>query len=95
MAEVAGRVGDGINVPAGPRLGELVEIARQARAGAGAGAGAGRRTEDFIVTASGSPPSGAAARERLAKVGVDRLIVFVRAPYVEGIRQTKEAVDQK
>src|SRR5205085_134819 len=45
MAELAGRIGDGINAPAG-RLTELVDVARQARARAG------RDPDTFIVTTS-------------------------------------------
>ena len=45
MAELAGRVGDGINVPAlHPHLGELVAIARDAYVGAG------RDPNRFLVT---------------------------------------------
>ncbi len=36
MAGLAGRVGDGINLPGGPGLARLVEVARTARAGPGA-----------------------------------------------------------
>ena len=46
MAELAGRVGDGICVPAGPKLAELVAVARRARAQSG------RDPEQFLVTAS-------------------------------------------
>jgi alkanesulfonate monooxygenase SsuD/methylene tetrahydromethanopterin reductase-like flavin-dependent oxidoreductase (luciferase family) len=86
MADLAGRVGDGLNAPAGPRLGELVDIAREARAGAG------RELEPFLVTASGqgSPHQ----LERLAAIGVDRLIVFVRPPYVQEIGAVRRALDQ-
>jgi hypothetical protein len=36
-----------------------------------------------VVTTSGQPS--AHERDALAKAGVDRLIVFVRPPYVDGI----------
>jgi alkanesulfonate monooxygenase SsuD/methylene tetrahydromethanopterin reductase-like flavin-dependent oxidoreductase (luciferase family) len=70
MAALAGRVGDGINLPGGPGLPRLVDIARAAHAAAG---GDGDR---FIVTTSGSPTD-----ERLARLGVDRVITMVRPPY--------------
>jgi alkanesulfonate monooxygenase SsuD/methylene tetrahydromethanopterin reductase-like flavin-dependent oxidoreductase (luciferase family) len=81
MAEVAGRVGDGINVPAlHPRLRELVAIARDACAGSG------RDTNGFLVTVytafdeqwfdADSP-----ARAELAALGVDRLILFLGPPF--------------
>jgi len=87
MAELAGRVGDGMNAPAGPDLAELINIGRDAHTRAG------RRQEDFLVTASGQP----SAREcdRLARLGVSRLIVFVRAPYVDSIRRAKEALGRE
>jgi alkanesulfonate monooxygenase SsuD/methylene tetrahydromethanopterin reductase-like flavin-dependent oxidoreductase (luciferase family) len=79
MAELAGRVADGINAPGGPGLGRLVDVAHQARASAGLDADA------FLVTASAT----AARRdlERLRATGVDRAIVFVSPPYVEAIRR--------
>lgn len=81
MAELAGRVGDGINAP-GPALGQLVDIAREAHARSG------RDPESFLVTASGALSD----RERLAEAGVHRLIVSVRPPYVDGVRRAADAV---
>lgn len=81
MAEVAGRFGDGINVPAAhPALPLLVEVAREARAAAG------RDRDTFLVTVysaferswfdADSPP-----RAELAALGVDRLILFLGPPF--------------
>jgi alkanesulfonate monooxygenase SsuD/methylene tetrahydromethanopterin reductase-like flavin-dependent oxidoreductase (luciferase family) len=77
MAEIAGRLGDGINLPAGAAMSRLIEWARAARDRAG------RPPEGFVVTTSAQPT--AHEREVLMKAGVDRLIVFVRPPYVDGI----------
>jgi alkanesulfonate monooxygenase SsuD/methylene tetrahydromethanopterin reductase-like flavin-dependent oxidoreductase (luciferase family) len=81
MAEIAGRVGDGINVPAAhPALRALVEVARDAHSAAG------RDPAAFLVTVysklepswldADSPP-----RAELADLGVDRLILFLDPPF--------------
>jgi alkanesulfonate monooxygenase SsuD/methylene tetrahydromethanopterin reductase-like flavin-dependent oxidoreductase (luciferase family) len=81
MAELAGRLGDGLNTRAThPRLGELVELARDAHARSG------RNQERFLVTvhaafderwlAAESPE-----RVRLAAIRADRLILSVTPPY--------------
>ena len=82
MAELAGRVGDGINTPAGPQLPALIKIARDAYESSG------RDPAGFIVTASSRPSR--RERERLAELGVDRIIVYVHAPYVDGVAQAHE-----
>jgi alkanesulfonate monooxygenase SsuD/methylene tetrahydromethanopterin reductase-like flavin-dependent oxidoreductase (luciferase family) len=81
MAEVAGRLGDGINVPAAhPALRALVEGARDAHAAAG------RDPTGFLVTvfskleeswldADSHPRAG------LDALGVDRLILFLDPPF--------------
>jgi alkanesulfonate monooxygenase SsuD/methylene tetrahydromethanopterin reductase-like flavin-dependent oxidoreductase (luciferase family) len=74
MAELAGRVGDGINVPGGPGLARLVGIAREARARSG------RDPAGLLVTTSGSPSD-----RRLAELGVDRVITMVRPPYLDAV----------
>ena len=53
---------------------------------------AGRDPDAFIVTTSG----GAAARDRdrLTELGVDRVVVFVRPPYVNDIARARELLDQ-
>src|SRR5205814_6243933 len=70
MAELAGRVGDGMNAPGGGHLGQLIEIARDAHARSG------RDPADFVVTAS----SGPRGHQRLAELGVSRVIIYVRPP---------------
>jgi alkanesulfonate monooxygenase SsuD/methylene tetrahydromethanopterin reductase-like flavin-dependent oxidoreductase (luciferase family) len=81
MAELAGRLADGLNLRAThPRLGELVERAREAHARSA------RAPTQFLVTvhaafderwlAAESP-----ARAGLAEVGTDRLILSASPPY--------------
>ena len=80
MAAVAGRHADGFNTQAmHPQLGDLVRVAREAHAAAG-------RQADFIVTVFAgmeerwlTPDS--RARQMLARVGVDRLILLAAPPY--------------
>lgn len=72
MAELAGRLGDGIN--ANPAL---VRVALQARERAG------RDPSDFIVTASSDGSRG--SLDRLRELGVHRAIVLIRAPYVDAV----------
>jgi alkanesulfonate monooxygenase SsuD/methylene tetrahydromethanopterin reductase-like flavin-dependent oxidoreductase (luciferase family) len=74
MAELAGRLGDGINAPAGASLARLVDVARSACAASG------RDPAGFLVTTSGSPTD-----ERLARLGVHRVISMVRSPYTLGV----------
>jgi len=82
MAELAGRVGDGMNAPGGGHLGQLIEIARDAHARSG------RDPADFIVTAS----SGPRGHQRLAELGVSRVIIYVRPPYADGVAQVHAAL---
>jgi alkanesulfonate monooxygenase SsuD/methylene tetrahydromethanopterin reductase-like flavin-dependent oxidoreductase (luciferase family) len=82
MAELAGRVGDGMNAPGGGHLGQLVEIARDAHARSG------RDPADFVVTAS----SGPRGHQRLAELGVSRVIIYVRPPYADGVAQVHAAL---
>jgi alkanesulfonate monooxygenase SsuD/methylene tetrahydromethanopterin reductase-like flavin-dependent oxidoreductase (luciferase family) len=79
MAELAGRVGDGVCVPAGPKLAELIAVARRARAQSG------RDPEQFLVTAS--LPSVPKRAEPWVELGVDRLIVYVASPFEEGVER--------
>jgi alkanesulfonate monooxygenase SsuD/methylene tetrahydromethanopterin reductase-like flavin-dependent oxidoreductase (luciferase family) len=83
MAELAGRLADGINLPGGPGLERLLDVAREARASAG------RDPDDFLVTASAGPSP--RDHERLAAMGVDRAIVFIGPPYVDGVRRARSA----
>jgi alkanesulfonate monooxygenase SsuD/methylene tetrahydromethanopterin reductase-like flavin-dependent oxidoreductase (luciferase family) len=84
MAALAGRIGDGMNVPAGPGLERLITVARQAHAAAG------RDPDGFTVTASsgGSPRD----RERLAALGVSRVVVFLRPPYSDGVHRLAQSL---
>jgi alkanesulfonate monooxygenase SsuD/methylene tetrahydromethanopterin reductase-like flavin-dependent oxidoreductase (luciferase family) len=79
MADLAGRLADGINLPGGPGLERLLDVAREARVRAG------RDPDDFLVTASG-PPS-----PRFERAGVARAIVFVGPPYIDGIHRARVA----
>src|SRR3954452_5933547 len=76
MAEVAGRLGDGINA-SGPSLASLLRVAREAHERAG------RDPSQFLVTTS----TGGDAQdvERLAGLGVHRALVFVRPPFVDAV----------
>jgi alkanesulfonate monooxygenase SsuD/methylene tetrahydromethanopterin reductase-like flavin-dependent oxidoreductase (luciferase family) len=81
MAELAGRVGDGINTQAHhPELAALVSTAREAHAAAG------RSEEPFMVTVFAGfserwiLPDGA-ERRPLVEAGVDRLILLAGPPY--------------
>jgi alkanesulfonate monooxygenase SsuD/methylene tetrahydromethanopterin reductase-like flavin-dependent oxidoreductase (luciferase family) len=76
MAELAGRLGDGINAPAGPSLERLLDIARNAHERSG------RDPDRFIVTASGTPGD-----DRLRRLGVHRVITMVRPPYVASVER--------
>jgi alkanesulfonate monooxygenase SsuD/methylene tetrahydromethanopterin reductase-like flavin-dependent oxidoreductase (luciferase family) len=83
MAAVAGRVADGINLPGGPGLARLLDVARDARTAAG------RDWPSFVVTvSSGVSP---AALERLETLEVARAVAFVQAPFVAAVRRVAAA----
>ena len=82
MAEVAGRVGDGICVPSGPKLAELVGVARSAHAQSG------RDPGQFLVVVS--LPSIPQRAQPWAELGVDRLIVYLAPPFEEGVERLAE-----
>lgn len=84
MAELAGRVADGMNVPSGRALGELIAVARAACAESG------RDPESFLVTTSANPAR--AEHKRLAEAGVHRVILHVRPPYIDGVRRARDAL---
>ena len=84
MAELAGRLGDGINAPSGPSLPRLLDVARNAHAAAG------RDPDAFVVTTSGSPTD-----EHLARLGVHRVITMVRPPYTEAVGHLARAIGQR
>ena len=79
MAQLAGRVADGVNLPAGPGLGRLVQIARASRAASA------RHSSPFVVTVSSD--LSAAARERLKELDVDRAVAFVMPPFASHVRR--------
>jgi alkanesulfonate monooxygenase SsuD/methylene tetrahydromethanopterin reductase-like flavin-dependent oxidoreductase (luciferase family) len=79
MAHLAGQAADGINLPGGPGLERLLDIARAARSAAGADPGS------LLVTVSSSPDP--AEVRRLERLGVHRLVVFVRPPFTSRLRQ--------
>jgi alkanesulfonate monooxygenase SsuD/methylene tetrahydromethanopterin reductase-like flavin-dependent oxidoreductase (luciferase family) len=79
MAELAGRQADGVNVGNGPGLERLLDVARAARSSSG------RDPSQLLVTVS-SALSESAVR-RLDRLEVDRLVVFVRAPFAENVRR--------
>jgi alkanesulfonate monooxygenase SsuD/methylene tetrahydromethanopterin reductase-like flavin-dependent oxidoreductase (luciferase family) len=77
MAALAGRVGDGLCAPAGPRLASLVAAARAAHAD---------RPEGAFVVAATLPSVPDSLRPWL-DAGVDRLIVSLGSPYLDGIER--------
>jgi len=79
VAELAGRVADGINVPDGPGLARLLEVARAARASSG------RDASSLMVTVSSRLSTATLAR--LDELGADRAIVFVEAPFADHVRR--------
>jgi alkanesulfonate monooxygenase SsuD/methylene tetrahydromethanopterin reductase-like flavin-dependent oxidoreductase (luciferase family) len=78
MSELAGRVGDGVNLSAShPRLDALLAIARDAHRAAG------RPPGEFVATASAALgeewlDARSARRAGLEELGVDRLVLFAR-----------------
>ncbi|MGH9124542.1 MAG: LLM class flavin-dependent oxidoreductase [Acidimicrobiales bacterium] len=79
MAELAGRVADGINLPDGPGLSGLLDVSRRARAAAG-----WAPESEFVVTVSTSITARTAAR--LGPLGVDRAVARVSSPFVDEVR---------
>lgn len=79
MAGLAGRVGDGVNLPGGPGLGRLLDVARAERSSSG------RDASSFLVTVSSD--LSAPALERLDALAVNRIVCFVRAPFVDQARR--------
>ena len=84
MAEVAGRIGDGIAARDGPDLPELITTARLAREASG------RDPDAFIVMASSQPSR--PDNERLAELGVHRVMIPVFAPYRDGVARAYDAL---
>jgi alkanesulfonate monooxygenase SsuD/methylene tetrahydromethanopterin reductase-like flavin-dependent oxidoreductase (luciferase family) len=86
MADLAGRVGDGICVPVGPMTAELVAVAREAHARSG------RDPEQLLVMVSAATL--AELKQPAVGLGVDRLIVYVEPPYDDGVARLGEIVSQ-
>ena len=84
MAEIAGRVGDGIVTRAGPDLPALIRTARDARDTSG------RDPEEFLVMASSYPSR--RESEQLADTGVDRVIFAIPPPYVDVVTKARDAL---
>jgi alkanesulfonate monooxygenase SsuD/methylene tetrahydromethanopterin reductase-like flavin-dependent oxidoreductase (luciferase family) len=84
MAALAGAVGDGVNLPGGPRLPALVELARSSHAEAGGD------PARFLVTVS-APPN-PAALDHLEDLGVDRAVVFVGPPFEQAVSRAQGLV---
>lgn len=64
---------DGVNIRDGARLAELVELARRARPGPA--------FEVSVFTAFGPSAAGGGELDRIAALGIDRLTLFVNAPF--------------
>jgi len=79
MADLAGRVADGVNLPSGPHLADLVSTARLARVTSG------RDPSTFVVTASSN--LNAAVLDRLESLCVDRAVTLVQAPFADHVRR--------
>jgi alkanesulfonate monooxygenase SsuD/methylene tetrahydromethanopterin reductase-like flavin-dependent oxidoreductase (luciferase family) len=79
VADLAGRVADGVNLPGGPGLGDLLDVARRARSASG------REESPFVVTVSSDLSAG--ALERLEQLDVDRAVAFVGAPFADRARR--------
>lgn len=77
MAALAGSAADGVNLPGGPHLGDLLSVARRARDASS------RAGHPFLVTAS-APPS-PRQLQALRELGVDRAIVYAAPPYLDDI----------
>jgi alkanesulfonate monooxygenase SsuD/methylene tetrahydromethanopterin reductase-like flavin-dependent oxidoreductase (luciferase family) len=85
MAALAGAVGDGVNLPGGPRLPALLDVARSSHAEAGGD------PDRFVVTVSASPDR--AALDHLKGLGVDRAVVFVGPPFEQAVSRAQALLD--
>jgi alkanesulfonate monooxygenase SsuD/methylene tetrahydromethanopterin reductase-like flavin-dependent oxidoreductase (luciferase family) len=81
MAAIAGRHGDGFNTQAfSPRLADLAKVARDAHT-ASARAGSAFLMTVFAALEERWLRPDSHARQMLARVGVDRLILLVSPPF--------------
>jgi alkanesulfonate monooxygenase SsuD/methylene tetrahydromethanopterin reductase-like flavin-dependent oxidoreductase (luciferase family) len=87
MADLAGRLGDGICLPLGSKTAELVGVARRARERAG------RDPGDLLVLVSlaALPDQGPPASVRM---DIDRLIVYVEPPFERGVARVRDRMRQ-
>ena len=83
MAELAGRVADGVTLPGGPLVAQLLEAARTAKAASGGD------PSELVVTVSSD--LGEPALEWLEDLGVDRAVAFVEPPLTDRVRQLAAA----
>jgi alkanesulfonate monooxygenase SsuD/methylene tetrahydromethanopterin reductase-like flavin-dependent oxidoreductase (luciferase family) len=79
IADLAGGVADGVILADGPHLARLLEVARAARAMSGCD------PSSFIVAVSSDLRVPALAQ--LQELEVDRVVVFVEAPFSEHVRR--------
>jgi alkanesulfonate monooxygenase SsuD/methylene tetrahydromethanopterin reductase-like flavin-dependent oxidoreductase (luciferase family) len=79
MAELAGRVADGVNLPGGPGFGRLLAVAREAHAASE------RASSPFVVTVSSELRPRALAK--FEEQDVDRVVVFTGAPSADNVRR--------
>jgi alkanesulfonate monooxygenase SsuD/methylene tetrahydromethanopterin reductase-like flavin-dependent oxidoreductase (luciferase family) len=79
MAELGGRIADGVNLPGGPNLAHLLEVARRARAASGSD------PTGLVVTVSSDLR--VSSLERLESLGVDRAVAFVQAPSADRVHR--------
>jgi F420-dependent hydroxymycolic acid dehydrogenase len=86
MAELAGRLGDGVCVRVGLAMAGLIAVSRDAYARSG------RDPERMLVTATlRAWPEGALS---LLGPGVDRLIVYLAPPFLEGVARLAPIVNR-
>ena len=83
MAGLAGRVADGVILPGGPDLANLLEAARTARTASGGD------PSQFLVTVTSDLR--APSLQYLEEMGVDRAVAFVEAPLIDGVRRLAAA----
>lgn len=79
MAELAGRLADGLNLPAGPHLDRLLGLARASRAATG------RDPSTMVITASSD--FAATSLRRLEALGVQRAVCYVPRPTADRVHR--------
>jgi alkanesulfonate monooxygenase SsuD/methylene tetrahydromethanopterin reductase-like flavin-dependent oxidoreductase (luciferase family) len=86
MAELAGRLGDGVCVRAGPAMAGLVAVSRDAYALSG------RDPDQMLLSAT--LPSWAEGAPLPVGAGVDRLIIYVAPPFPEAVARVAPIVSR-